>query len=64
MPALFIALLAVMFGAVLISSQLAQSKNRNVAGWMWASALFPPMVLVLAVLPKRTDAASSLEAGT
>jgi len=59
LPALFILYLAVTFAAVLISSQLAPSKNRNIAGWMWACAVFPPLVLVLALLPKRTG--TSLE---
>lgn len=59
MPAL-IALLAATFAAVFASSKLAPAKDRNPVAWMWASALLPPSVLILAVLPKRGESAMGM----
>lgn len=52
MPALLLPFAAT-FVAVFAASRLAQIKDRNVTGWMWASALFPPSAVLLAALPKR-----------
>jgi hypothetical protein len=39
--------------AVLVAHHLARLKNRPATGWMWAAALFPPAVVLLALLPSR-----------
>jgi hypothetical protein len=54
LPAQFvIAYVVVTAVAVFLANYLARSKRRAATGWMWAAALFPPAVVLLALLPGR-----------
>lgn len=44
---------AIAFGAMALAGVLAGVKNRDVSFWMAWSFFVPPMVLFLALLPKR-----------
>lgn len=52
---LVIVLLTLLFA--LIGRGLARRKNRRVWEWGLAAALFPPAILLLLLLPKRSAAA-------
>jgi len=43
--------------AVFFANQLAIAKRRSATGWMWATALFPPSVLLPA--PRRSRGAAT-----
>jgi len=46
---------------VLIARSLALRKQRNTFGWMLATALFPPVLLILLALPCHEEAALQSE---
>jgi hypothetical protein len=50
---LLIAYVLVTGFAVFLANQLAIAKHRTATDWMWAAALFPPALAVLAVTPRR-----------
>ncbi|MGI9418130.1 MAG: hypothetical protein ACR2RA_09885 [Geminicoccaceae bacterium] len=52
-------LLAVTFAATYWARLLARDRNRYVAGWMFATAMFAPIVLILWTLPRRTTPVQS-----
>lgn len=52
MPALLIVILATLI-AVFLARLIALAKNRGPSAWMWAVALFPPALLIVALLPHR-----------
>ena len=54
-----IALLAVTAVAVFLARQIAIAKSRGQSFWMWAVAIFPPSVLFLSALPRRTNGAAA-----
>ena len=58
LPALVIVILATAL-AVFLARFIAVAKNRGPSVWMWAVALFPPTLLVLALLPHRSDLAGA-----
>jgi amino acid transporter len=49
-----IILLVVTILAVMWARKLAAKRGRHVNGWALATALFPPVVLILWALPRRS----------
>jgi hypothetical protein len=54
-----LALLIVTIIATYWARHLAQLRKRHVKGWMFATAMLPPAVLVLWALPKRGPSAQA-----
>jgi len=50
--ALFLFFLATVV-AVFLARIIAIAKRRRPLAWMWATALFPPALLALALVPRR-----------
>ncbi|MEM7042381.1 MAG: hypothetical protein AAF543_06180 [Pseudomonadota bacterium] len=59
MIASLLLVLLITFLATWWARQLAMHRHRHVKGWMWATVMFPPAVLVLWVLPARHSPAPS-----
>ena len=51
-----IVLLVVTFIATYWARHLAQHRKRHVGGWSFATAMLPPLVLILWALPARASA--------
>lgn len=49
---------------VIASGVMASNKNRNVAGWVVGTALFTPMIIVLAVLKPLPEFKSTCKCDT
>jgi len=52
-----IAFLLITVLRVLAARSLALRKHRHTFGWMLATALFPPVILMLLALPRHEEAA-------
>ena len=53
-----VAVLIVTFIATYWARSLAYDKGRHVGGWMFATVMFPPVVLILWMLSPRTAPAA------
>ena len=50
---MIVALVSIWTAALPLAGALAALKNRSIPGWLALALIFPPVVLVLAFLPRR-----------